>query len=105
MEEIIKSITEAEARAAEIKAHAIAKAAEIAEQAEARAAEMDRLAEAECKEMRERLIEAARIEAQARYEREIVAKRDEAQKYAQKCLGDTDRHVNDIVRRITGGSR
>jgi len=43
MQEIINSINEAEAKAAEIKAQAIKKAAEIAENAEERSAEISKL--------------------------------------------------------------
>lgn len=42
MEEIIKSITEAEAQAEVLKAQALARAAEIAELAEERAAEIEK---------------------------------------------------------------
>lgn len=105
MQEIIQLINEAEQKAAEIKANAMNKAAEIASDAENRAADIDKLAEAECKAMREKCLKDAVEEAQRRYDNEITVNRAKASKYCADKLRDTDKIVNDIVRRITRGSR
>ena len=105
MDGIIKSITEAENKASEIKAQALDKSAEIAAQAEERSAEIEKLSQAECKALREKSIKAAQDEAQANYDEVISQKRAEAAQYAEKCLKKADKQINDIVRRVTGGSR
>lgn len=103
MQQIIDSINEAEAKAAEIKANALKKAAAIAENAEERSAEIAKLSEAECKSYREKSIKTAEEEAEKKYVSEITVKRAEASKYAADRLKNTDKTVNDIVRRITRG--
>lgn len=105
MQEIIDRINEAEAKAAEIKAKALEKAAEIASDAEERSADIARLAEADCKTLRESSLKSANEEAQKRYDDEITVNRAKASKYCADRLKDTDKIVNDIVRRITRGSR
>ena len=105
MQEIIDRINEAEAKAAEIKANAIEKAAEIAAGAEERAADIEKIAETDCKALRESSLKAATEEAQKRYDNEITVNRAKASKYCADRLKDTDKLVNDIVRRITRGSR
>ncbi|MDE6691694.1 MAG: hypothetical protein K2K04_06965, partial [Clostridia bacterium] len=101
---ILKSINEAEEKAAEIKAAAIEKAAEIAGNAEERSAEILKLSEAECKAYREKAIKEAEEAAQKNYDDEITVKRAAAAKYAAGCLKSTDNIVSDIVRRIVRGS-
>lgn len=105
MNEIIKNITEAEQKAAEIKQNAAERAALISAQAEERAVEIDRLSAAECKELREKVLKEAAVRAQRIYEDEISAKRAEAAKYAEQCLKNADRQVHDVVRRLTVGNR
>lgn len=105
MQEIIEKINEAEGNAAEIKAKALEKASEIVSAAEERAADIERLAEADSKEMRESSQKAAIEEADKRYDNEITVNRAKASKYCADRLKDTDKIVNDIVRRITRGSR
>lgn len=104
MQEILKSINEAEQKAAEIKAEALKKAALIAGNAEERSAEIAKLSEAECKSFREKAVKEAEAEAQKRYDDEITAKRAEAAKYAADRLKTCDNIVSDIVRRIVRGS-
>lgn len=99
----MKSINEAEEKAAEIKAAAQQKAAEIAGNAEERSAEIAKLSEAECKAYREKAIKEAEQESQKSYDGEITAKRAEAAKYAADCLKTTDNIVGDIVRRVMRG--
>lgn len=103
MQEIINSINEAEAKAAEIKAEALQQAAKIAEDAETRCSEIAKLSEAECKALRENSIKAAEEEAGKRYDSEIAAKRAEAAKFRAECLKNTDEIVNVIVRRVARG--
>ncbi|MDE6676700.1 MAG: hypothetical protein K2K12_03185 [Clostridia bacterium] len=104
MQEILKSINEAEQKAAEIKTAAQQKAAEIADNAEQRSREIAKLSETECKAYREKALKEAEEAAQKHYDDEITAKRAEAAKYAAKCLASTDDIVNEIVRRIVRGS-
>ena len=104
MQEIINSINEAEAKAAEIKAQARKKAAEIAENAEERSAEISKLSETELKAYREKSVKEAEAEAQKRYDSEIAIKRAEAAQYAAERLNNADKFIGDIVRRITRGS-
>lgn len=104
MQQIIKSITEAEARAAEIRADALERAAAIATAAEERCAEIAKLCEAECKAYREKTLKSAEEDAQKEYERQITVKRAEAAKYCADKLKDTDRAVNDVIRRVKRGS-
>ena len=103
MQEILRSINEAEEKAAEIKAAAQQKAAEIADNAEERSAEIAKLSEAECKAYREKAILEAEEAAQKNYDDEITVKRAEAAKYAEERLQYTDNIVSDIVRRIVRG--
>ncbi len=102
MEEILKSVAEAEARAAETREAATDKAAEIIARAEARAAELAKSSEAECKAYREQALSAARRQAQENYLRAIEIRRGEAEKYADGLLKNTDAQVNTITRRICG---
>lgn len=103
MQQILKSINEAEEKAAEIKAAAQQKAAEIAANAEERSAEIAKLSEAECKAYREKAIKEAEDTAQKNYDDEITVKRAEAAKYAADRLKTTDNIVSDIVRRVVRG--
>ncbi len=105
MQEIIQLITEAEQKASQIKAEALEKAGAIVSGAENRASEIEKLAEAECKAMREKILKEAAEEAQKRYDDEITVNRAKASKYCADRLRDTDKTVNDILRRITRGSR
>ncbi len=99
----MKSINEAEEKAAEIKAAAQQKAAEIAGNAEERSAEITKLSEAECKAYREKAIKEAEEVAQKNYDDEITAKRATAAKYDADCGISTDNIDSDIVRRIVRG--
>lgn len=105
MQEIIEIIREAEAKAAEIKANALEKAAAIVAAADGRASDIERLAEAECKALREKALKEATEEAQRRYDEQITVRRAQASKYCADRLKDSDKIVNDVVRRITRGSR
>lgn len=105
MQEIIQKICEAEQKAAEIKADATEKAARITSDADARASDIERLAEADAAAIREKTLKDAVEEAQKRYDEEITVNRAKASKYCEERLKSCDKIVNDIVRRITRGSR
>ena len=105
MQEIIEKISKAEQDAAEIKEKALEKAAEIVSDAEERASDIEKLAEAECKTLRESSLRETAQEAQKRYDDEITVNRAKASKYCADRLKDTDKIVNDIVRRIVRGNR
>lgn len=105
MEEIIKSITEAEQKAAEIKSEAALRAQKIIADAEKQAEEKRKYSQTELKAYRENGIKAATEAAQKAYDEQIERQSLNAKKYAAGLLKDTDFYVNDIVRRISGGSR
>lgn len=105
MEDIIKSITEAEQQAAEIKAKAAERAAEIIAEATKKAAAIVSKSETECKIMREVQINQAVTDAQAAYDNALAESSVKAKKYADGVLKNADGAVNDIVGRILGGNR
>lgn len=104
-EEIIKSITEAEARAAKIKESAFAQVAEIAAKAEERAFEIEKSSEEVCRAYRETQLKAAEADAEKAYLSALAQKREEAKQYADRLLENTELPVSRIVGRITGGNR
>lgn len=103
MEEIIKSVSAAEARGEEIKAEALKKADAISAAAAERAAEIEKLSETECKLYREKSISSAKISAEEKYNGEILKARADAARYAEDRLKNSDGCVEEIVRRITRG--
>ncbi|MDE5943895.1 MAG: hypothetical protein K2H30_06800 [Clostridia bacterium] len=105
MEEIIKSITQAEEKAEQIKAEALSDSAKIAEAAETEIVKIAEKCEEECKLYREKEIAAAYAEAEKLYSEALDKKRAEAVAYADSVIKHTDKAVADIVRRITRGSR
>lgn len=104
-EDIIKSVTEAERAAAEIRSAANIRAAEIAAAAEKRAAEIERSSEEVCKAYRETQAKAAEADAEKAYFSFLTQKRAEAKAYADRLLENTELPVSRIVGRITGGDR
>lgn len=104
MNEVIKSITEAEEKAAEIKANATERAAEIYAEAEKQADEISKKSETECKLYRETALKKAEKEAEANYAKYIAEKKEAAKKYADSVINGTGGTVNAIVRRIESGS-
>ena len=91
-EEIIKSITEAEEKATDMKTAAYARAAEIAKSSEE-----------VCKAYRETQLKAAEADAQKKYLAALAEKRAEAEAYAARLLENTELPVSKIVRRVCGG--
>jgi len=104
MEEIIKSITEAEESASVIKTEAAERAADIIANASERAAEIAAKSETECKILREVKINDAEVEALAAYDRTVADSAAKAKKYADGVLKNAESVVNEIVGRVTGGN-
>ncbi len=105
MEDILKTITVAEAKAAQIKEAALLRAQEITAEAEKRAGQLREYSETSLKAYRETELKKAVEKAQKDYDGEIAKEREKAVKYADGLLKNTDFYVNDIVGRISGGSR
>ncbi len=105
MEDILKSVTDAEAEAAAIRADAEARANEIILGAEEQAAEIARKCEAEMKLLREERLRAAQLGAQKDYERALADESARQKKYADGLIGKCDGEARKIVGRITGGNR
>ena len=105
MEEIIKSITEAELKAEQIKTEALDKAAEIAEAAETECRKIAEKCEEECKLYREKEIATAHADPDRLYNEALEAKRAAAASYADSVIKNTDKAVAEIVRRVTRGNR
>lgn len=103
--EIIKSITEAEAQAAELKQQAMEKAAQILADAEARAYKQEQLSAEENKSYRDSEIKAATAEAEAEYRQTLSAKEKEAKEYCAQVLASSETAVNSIVGRVISGNR
>ena len=103
MEDIIQSITEAEARAAEIKAQADVKASEIVANAEKEALEISKRNEAECKSLREREIWNADVAAEKDYAAALDKKRAECAASSAAALKNAKNAALEVVRRITRG--
>lgn len=104
MDEIIKSITETEAKAAEMKAEALQKAERIVAEAEARADEIARKCDTDCKLFRENQLKKAEKDAAEYYKKALSDKRTAAKLYADSLINKTDGAVKEIVRRISSGS-
>ena len=100
-ESILKSISEAESRAAQIKAQAQERAAEILAAAEKRAAEISKECGAQCAEYTESGIKAAEEKAQSDYFKAVEKARSEAESYADGILKNTEIYVSEVVGRLT----
>jgi vacuolar-type H+-ATPase subunit H len=104
-EEIIKSITEAEAQAVQIKADAQKKAAEIIALADSRAAEIEKSSEEVCKAYRETQLKAAEADAEKKYLETLAEKKAESERYASAVSAKLELPVTKIVGRVTSGDR
>ncbi|MCI8734298.1 MAG: hypothetical protein HFE40_01945 [Clostridia bacterium] len=104
MNEIIKSITEAEERAEALKEAAQVKSAAIIAQAETEAEQIAKRCETDCKLYRESQIRKAEKEAEENYLKSVSDKKAKAKAYADGVLKNCDSAVSDVVRRITRGS-
>lgn len=105
MEEVLKSVKEAEAKAAEIKAEAEAKAEEIIAASRACANEITKKSEEELKSYRETALKEAELRVQKEAERALSENEAKEIKAADALLKDTANTVSQIVRRVTDGNR
>lgn len=105
MEEILKSVTEAEERANAIREAAEEQAAQIIATAEEKAAKIARESETVIKLLREEKIRKSSEKAQADYARATENEVALQKKNADELIAKTDREVAAVVRRITGGNR
>lgn len=101
MENIMQAITEAEEKAAAIKAEAMQRAAEIVADAESKATETEKNAVAVCKAYKATQTKAAMENANAEYTAEIAKNSAEAKANAEKKMQDVDAAALRIVGRIT----
>ncbi|MCD8308578.1 MAG: hypothetical protein LUD19_01890 [Clostridia bacterium] len=104
MEDLIKSITETEEKAAAIKNDAVVKAGEIIEEARNRAAEIEATSAEQCAKYLSDALSAARIQADKDYNSYIQKSKADAKLYAADMKKHTDATVGKIVGRITDGN-
>ncbi len=104
MEVVLKSIKEAEKRAAEIKTAAQNECAEISAAAEKRAAEILKASEERLKLFKEQSLLKAVKNAQNDYDNKIKEAEADAKAYADGVIKITGKEVNDIVGRILSGN-
>ena len=103
MEEVLKSVKEAEALGSSIKAEAEAEAEKLIASSRARAGEIKKTAEEEMKSFRETTIKEAELRIQKEAERALSAHASEEAKAADELLKDTSSTVSQIVRRVIDG--
>lgn len=103
MNEIIRSITDAEERATQIKAEALKKAEKIGAAAEAEVEENVKKCETDCKLYRDAQIKKAERQGAEEYEKTISQKREEGRKYADSVIKRADGTIKEIVRRVARG--
>ena len=103
MEEVLKSVKEAEGLAANMKAEAEAEAEKLIASSRARAADLKKNAEEEMKSYRETTLKEAELRIQKEAERAMSAHESEEQKAADALLKDTSATVSHIVRRVIDG--
>ena len=102
MEEIVKSVREAESQAAKTRAEALARAAQIAAEAEECAAKLLSDCEKENVTAREAALSEAERKAEEDYSNRLFLERKEAEEYADGILKETKSYVSGIVRRVCG---
>lgn len=105
MEEVLKTVTEAEALAAEKKVAAENKADELIASSQARASSALKKAEEELKSYRETTLRETNIACEREAQQELLLKKEEAKNAADALLKDTSQIVSQIVRRVTDGNR
>lgn len=104
-EEIIKSITNMEAEAEQIKTEALAKAVAIVSCAEEEVSEKERTALDNQKKYREEQYKIALEEADVQYAKTLAEKERDAKAYCEEALQSSQAYVGDIVGRIICGNR
>ena len=105
MEEVLKSVKDAEALAAAKKAEAEAKAEELITASRARANEIIKKTEQELKSFRETALSEAEAIVKTEAERTLNENKGKDTKAADALLKDTAGTVSQIVRRIVDGDR
>ncbi len=105
MEEVLKSVTEAEAVAAQKRAAATAQADELLASSQTRANEKLKKSEEDLKRYRESALKEAEAACAQEAKQTLFLKQDEANKAADALLKDTSGIVSQIVRRILDGNR
>lgn len=105
MENVIKSVTEAEAEAERIKQEADIKCADIIARAEKEAAEILKRSEEQLKIYREEALLKAAKDAENAYKKSVDDSLKKATAYADEVISKTDKQVTETVGRIIGGNR
>ncbi|MBQ8322390.1 MAG: hypothetical protein IJX91_00310 [Clostridia bacterium] len=103
-EEMLKSITEAEARASAIKNAAYEKAAALVAEAEKQAARTEQSSAEVCKAYAETQVKNARAEAERRFEISVKTEEKQAREYCAQALENAEDCIGKIVGRIVGGN-
>ncbi len=104
MEDILKSVNEAEEKAAEIKLGAEEKAAQILADAEKKAAELLKTSEEKLKIYREEQLKSAEDTAKRDYEKVVAENAEKAKKYADSLIEKTEIQVGKVVGRVSRGN-
>ena len=103
MEEVLKSVKEAEGTAANIKADAEAEAEKLIASSRARATEIRKQSEEEIKLFRETTLKEAELRIQKEAERLLSENESKVVKGADALLKYTSAYVSQIVRRVIDG--
>ena len=102
-EEIIKSITDVETQAAEMKKAAQEKAALILAQAQEKASEMENAALESAKSYRETRLKESLEDAEKEYAATLAKNTSAAKAYCETALNNSENSVMNIVGRIVRG--
>ena len=102
-EEMIKSITDAEEQASEIKRAATDKAARILAAAEEQAVEIEKSCAERLKAYRETELKNAKADAEIRYTETLNTAKKDAREYCADILKNAEVCVSEIVGRIVRG--
>ena len=103
MEEVLKSVKEAEAQAASMKAEAEAEAEQLIASSRAHANDHKKQVEEELKLFRETTLKEAELRIQKEAEQLLSAHESEEIQAADALLKDTSATVSQIVRRVIDG--
>ena len=104
MEDILKSVNEAERQADEIKSGAEEKAAQILADAEKQASEILKEGEEKLKIYREEQLKSAHDTAEKEYKKAIADNAEKAEEYANSLMERTKIQVSEVVGRVTRGN-
>ncbi len=104
MDDMIKSITDAEERATAIKNEAAARASAMGDEARAKALETETSAALERAKYREENIKAAREKAETVYKISVAKSRADAKKAVEKTDMEIDLIAGEIAGRIRSGN-